>query len=136
METNTFKLGIGGIAGLISYIAGNINYLWVILGVLSLIDFIAGLAGAMLNDEKFDKKKCMRGALIKILYFAVILIAILCDYMAINTGIPLSEHKLMSLVTSIYFIGTEGLGLIENLSQIGVPLPDIFKKFFENIKKE
>jgi len=136
METNAFKLGIGGIAGLISYVSGNITYLWVILGIVSMMDFIVGIAGAMLNNEKFDKKKCIRGVIVKILYFGVILIAILCDYMAIDADIPFAENELMSLITSIYFIGTEGLGLIENLAQVGVPLPNIFKKFFENMKKE
>lgn len=131
-ETN-LKLTIGGITGLASYMVGSINYLWVILAIMAIFDFVTGVTASVLNEETFDKKKCIRGGIIKLFYFVLILVAVMCDYMAIDLKIPFAENKLMSLVANVYFIGAEGLSLLGNLSKIGVPIPSILKSFFEKI---
>lgn len=136
MQDAIDKIGLGSITGLICYIIGCVNYLWLILIILVLFDYISGIVGAMIKNEKFDKTKAMVGAVQKVFYFMVIVTAAMCDYIAKDMGIPLPGNKLMSYVVVIYFIGTEGFSLLKNWGKIGLPLPGILHNFFGTITKE
>lgn len=130
------KVGIGSITGLLCYISGCINYMWFILIVMVLFDYISGIVGAMVQNERFDRGKAIVGAVQKVFYFMVIVTASMCDYIAKDMGIPLPSDKLMSYVVLIYFIGTEGLSLLKNWGKIGLPLPNALKTFFRTMVKE
>jgi toxin secretion/phage lysis holin len=134
MNEKTIKIGLGGITGLISYICGSINYLWVILALMCIIDFVAGILASYYTNEKFCKDKAVRGAVVKLFYFVTILVGLMCDYIAIDLGIPFADGKVISLVLNFYFIGAEGFSFTKNLSKIGVPLPSILEKFFGTLK--
>lgn len=133
---NAEKIGLGSVTGLVCYVAGCVNYLWLILIVMVLFDYISGTIGAMIQNERFDRKKAIKGAVIKVFYFILIIIAAMCDYMIKDTGIPWPTGKLISYVVILYFIGTEGLSLLKNCGKIGVPLPPILNSFFGRISKE
>jgi len=136
MTDKSIKITIGGMAGFITYMCDSVNYLWIILATLCIVDFIAGIAANFFTGEKFNKDKALRGAITKLFYFVTIIIGVMSDYIAMDLGIPFAEGKFISLVLIFYFIGTEGLSFTKNLSKIGVPLPNVLENFFGTLKKD
>ena len=131
-----FKFGAGSIGLLCSYICGNINYMWIILAILCIFDYISAVAAALKNKEPFDKDKALWGAVQKCFYFAVMIAATLADFFIINQGVPLPGGKALAFVAAMYFVGTEGLSFIKNCGKLGLPLPRQLQHFFESLVDE
>ena len=57
-------------------------------------------------------------------------------YIAVRLDLLLSLSGVVRTAVIMFFIGNEGLSVIENMGIMGLPLPDIVKKSFERLKQE
>lgn len=59
---------------------------------------------------------------------------IVFTYLMQKVGIKTSTGGLFGIATTCWLIGNESLSVIENLSEIGVPVPKFLKNAFSKIK--
>ena len=97
--------------------------------VLMLIDYITGLLAAYINPNlKLDSSKGFRGICKKIM---IILLIVLAHELEKATGIPAVQS-----VVVWFFIGNEGLSVIENAAKAGVPIPQKLRATLAQLAEE
>ena len=120
------KLIIGlGVSGL-SFLFGAWHITLGILAVLVVLDILTGITkGFMLKEVR--SRKLSNGLFRKAGFVALIILANMID---LWIGVPFFRNLVIGLL-----IGNEAISIVENLTQMGVPIPKKFIKFLEIVKE-
>ena len=110
------------------YLLGGWDVSLICLVIAIAIDYISGIMKAFVMKE-LSSKIGLRGLLKKVGVLMVVMLAVIVDRVTGETGM------IRSLVI-YYFVANEGLSIIENLGQTGVPIPSSIKKALKALKKE
>lgn len=122
---NTVVAFIG--TGLI-YLLGGIDVAMTCLLIAIVLDYISGLIKAY-ECKVLSSKIGMRGILKKVGVLLVVMLSVLIDRVTGETG------AIRTLVI-YYFVANEGLSIVENLAESGIPIPKTIKKALKALKKE
>lgn len=95
--------------------------------VAIVIDYISGLIKAY-NTKTLSSSIGFRGILKKVGILLIVMLSVLVDRITIDNG------GVRTLVI-YYFVANEGLSVIENLAQAGLPVPKSLKNALKVIKK-
>lgn len=95
--------------------------------VAIVIDYISGLIKAY-NTKTLSSSIGFRGILKKVGILLIVMLSVLVDRITIDNG------GVRTLVI-YYFVANEGLSIIENLAQAGLPVPKQLKNALKVIKK-
>ena len=87
-----------------------------VLCLMMTLDVFSGLIKAFVLKQA-SSKIGSEGLAKKASIIIILILSILCDYLL---GFEVSVFRLL---TCLYYIANEGLSVLENLAQIGVPLP-------------
>jgi toxin secretion/phage lysis holin len=98
------------------------------LVTLIIIDYITGVLSGIKN-KSLSSDVMYWGGIRKAVTLAVIAVAVLFDSM-LNNGDPV--FRTMALY---FYIGREGLSIVENVAKLGVPLPAFISKVLKQINK-
>jgi toxin secretion/phage lysis holin len=93
-----------------------------VLLVFIALDIITGITKGF-YDKALRSRKMSQGMIRKAMIFVVLIIANMID-IAMFGGMPVVKSSVLS-----FYIGMEGLSILENLGQMGVPLPSFVKKY-------
>ena len=116
------------IGAVLTYFTGWNDALEALL-TLMVIDYATGLLAAYINpDLKLDSHKGFRGICKKIM---IILLIVLAHELERASGV----HAVQSVVVW-FFIGNEGLSIIENAAKAGVPIPSKLRDTLEQLSNE
>ena len=116
------------IGAVLTYFTGWNDALEALL-TLMVIDYATGLLAAYINpDLKLDSHKGFRGICKKIV---IILLIVLAHELEKATGLPAVQS-----VVVWFFIGNEGLSIIENSAKAGVPIPSKLRDTLEQLSNE
>jgi len=121
----------GIIAGFLTtfiYLVGGLDVALICLLVAIVLDYLSGLTKAYVTKQ-LSSQTGFRGIVKKVALLIVVMLAVLVDRVTGNTG------AIRTLVI-YYFVANEGLSIIENLGQAGVPIPQSIKKALKAMKKE
>ena len=110
------------------YLLGGLDVSLICLIVAIAIDYISGVMKAFVKKE-LSSKIGLYGLLKKVGVLLVVMLAVVVDRVTGETGM------IRSLVI-YYFVANEGLSVLENLGQTGVPIPSSIKKALRALKKE
>ena len=110
------------------YLIGGMDIAITCLLIAIAFDYISGLIKAY-ECKVLSSKIGFRGILKKVGVLLVVMLAVLIDRVTGNTG------AIRTLVV-YYFVANEGLSIIENLAEAGVPIPNSLKKALKSLKKE
>lgn len=110
------------------YLIGGMDIAITCLLIAIALDYISGLIKAY-ECKILSSKIGFRGILKKVGVLLVVMLAVLIDRVAGNTG------AIRTLVV-YYFVANEGLSIIENLAEAGIPIPKSLKKALKTLKKE
>lgn len=91
-------------------------------------DYISGIIKAF-HAKTLSSKIGFQGILKKVGILLIVMLGVLVDRVTGNTG------AVRTLVI-YYFVANEGLSVIENLGQCGVPIPASIKKALKALNKE
>ena len=116
---------IGLIGGLISFLYGDISYSLLVLVALSVIDFITGILGAIV-ERQLDSTICFKGILKKIYIFVLVALGHMLDN-------ALSANIVMSTII-FFYIANEGISIIENSAKSGLPVPQKLVDVLKQLK--
>lgn len=117
-----------GLSAFISFAVGGFDYLFNILALLITIDYITGLVKSVLED-KTSSKECYKGILKKSMIFVVIILGNQLDKVAATNG----TFRNMCIY---FYIGNEGISMLENLTIIGVPFPKQLKDILIQVNED
>lgn len=119
-----FKLGLfSTLIGVpLAFLFGTWTPLMGVLLVFIALDIITGITKGF-YDKALRSRKMSQGMIRKAMIFVVLIIANMID-IAMFGGMPVVKSAVLS-----FYIGMEGLSILENLGQMGVPLPSFVKKY-------
>lgn len=140
MDGNTIKIGIlsaFALAGtFVTQALGGWTTGMVALCVFMGIDYLTGLLIALVWQRSnksetgaADSRAGFKGIIRKMTILLAVLIGAQLD-------IVLSLDGVARTAVILFFIGNEGLSIVENFGTMGVPLPAMVVKAFEQLKNE
>lgn len=135
---NTIKaLCSAVIAGLTAYfkvIAVPVALLFVVM----LIDYASGVANAYTNGE-WSSKVGIKGIVKKVGYMGVVIVAAVFDWLIYSglkgVGVTFDGSYYFGLIVTIWLIINECISILENLGELGVPLPGFLIKGIKKLQK-
>lgn len=93
------------------------------------LDYLSGLLAAYINPHMMlDSRRGFRGIGKKIMILLLVSLAHFADY---ATG-----QTIVQTIAVWFFLGNEGLSILENAANAGVPVPERLKKTLEQLKSE
>lgn len=110
------------------YLIGGLDIALVCLLIAIVLDYISGIIKAYMTKE-LSSKIGLKGILKKVGILLIVMLSVLVDRVTGETG------AIRTLVI-YYFVANEGLSILENLGQAGVPIPESIKKALKVLKKE
>ena len=110
------------------YLIGGLDIALVCLLIAIILDYISGIIKAYVTKE-LSSKIGLKGILKKVGILLIVMLSVLVDRVTGETG------AVRTLVI-YYFVANEGLSILENLGQAGVPIPESIKKALKVLKKE
>ena len=119
IQAGTFTAVIGSMSG---YFLGGCNAIIEALIVLMGLDYLTGLCAAYLSTEaKLSSRVGLRGIVKKIMILCLVALAHQLDTAAGSSTVARD-------IAVLFFIGNEGLSILENAAKCGLPVPDRLKQ--------
>lgn len=110
------------------YLVGGLDVAMIALLVAIVLDYVSGIIKAYVTKQ-LSSQTGFKGIVKKVAVLMIVMLAVLVDRVTGETG------AIRTLVI-YYFVANEGLSIIENLGQAGVPIPQSIKKALKALKKE
>lgn len=125
--TEFMKLIFGGIITAVSgFLGGMDGIMYALLAFIS-IDYITGVAVAI-KQKKLSSEVGFWGLVRKVCIIALVGVANFVDVYVMHTG------DIFRTAIALYYIGNEGVSLLENMGNLGVPLSKKLKDVLEQLK--
>ena len=119
----------GAVGVLSSYIFGAWNDALEALIVAMLIDYVSGVLAAYVNPNlALNSQRGFRGICKKIM---ILLLVCLAHFMDSATG-----QAVICTAVIWFFLGNEGLSIVENAAKMGLPVPGKLKAALEQLATE
>ena len=123
-------------AGLLYYL-GIVAVPIIMLVFAMIVDYITGMSAAWYNSE-LSSKKGIKGIVKKISYLALVVVAMIIDWL-ISQGlqqinIEFQYSVFFAVLVAVWLIINELISTLENLSRMGVPIPNFMKKLIDRLK--
>ena len=137
MET-IYKAAAAGAGAIISFFTGLPVIMWVLIGMMTL-DYLTGLiTGAMgvsnkTEGGKLSSRAAFEGLLKKAMVLMIVVLAALLD-LAVQNSAGITFNAVTG-ATCLWFIASEGVSILENAAELGVPIPGVLRKALEILKE-
>lgn len=109
----------------------------IILMVMMVLDYLSGMAVAWIQNN-LSSKIGAKGIIKKVGYMGLIVVAMGADYLIysgiIAANIDISYNMWFGLLVAVWLIINEMISILENLSKLGVPIPDFMTKLIKRLK--
>ncbi|MEA5059805.1 MAG: holin [Clostridia bacterium] len=126
---NGFKSVVAVIGGIAAYLWGAWDALIQVLVAVVVIDYVTGVIKAAVKGE-LSSGVGFKGLAKKVAIFLIVALGVLVD-----TAIPATNGAVRSAVI-MFYVANEGLSILENIGQLGVPLPVVLKGWLAKLKEE
>lgn len=123
------KYAAAGAGGVLTYLFGAWDALIIALVIFVVTDYITGIAKAAIHGE-LSSAVGFKGLLKKVMIFMLVMIGTIID-----RAIPAANNAIRAAVI-MFYIANEGLSILENAGQIGLPLPKVLKAALEKMRDE
>ena len=123
-------------AGLMYYL-GIVVIPIIMLIFAMIVDYITGMSAAWYNAE-LSSKKGIKGIVKKVSYLALVVVAMIIDWL-ISQGLQqinvnMNYSVFFAVLVAVWLIINELISTLENLSRMGVPIPNFLKKIVNRLK--
>ena len=109
-----------------------------ILVACNVIDYVTGITAACVRKEQVSSYKGILGIAKKVFMYLLIVIGVFVDvmlqFMFNNLNIPISLPFIVGCIVACWLVLNEMLSILENLNDIGVPMPPFLMPLVERIK--
>ena len=123
-------------AGLLYYL-GIVSIPIVMLICAMVIDYATGIMAAWTNSE-LSSKRGVKGIVKKVGYLALVVAAMILDWLIFQglqqINVDLHYSIFFAVFVTVWLIINELISTLENLSRMGVPIPNFLKKIINKLK--
>ena len=109
-----------------------------VLVAVMVLDYVTGLAEAWARHE-ISSRVGILGIVKKVGYLCVVAVAVVADWIireaAGKAGLDMQGVNLFGLIVTIWLILNECISILENLADLGVPLPEFLVRVVKRLKK-
>ena len=109
----------------------------IVLMVMMIIDYLSGMSAAW-SEGTLSSKVGAKGIVKKVGYMALIAVAMGVDYLIysgiVAANIEVGYNMWFGLLVAVWLIINEMISILENLSRLGVPIPEFLKKIISRLK--
>lgn len=109
----------------------------IVLVFVMVTDYITGMASAKKTGELSSRLGIM-GIAKKVGYLALVAVGMVVDYLIssalLNVGIEIQINYCFAMIIVIWLIVNELISILENLGELGVPIPEFLRKSIHKIK--
>lgn len=119
----------GAVGVIITYLFGGYNCALEALVIAMVIDYISGVLAAYVNPApRLNSQRGFRGICKKIM---ILMLVCLAHFIDAATG-----QEIICTAVTWFFLGNEGLSVIENAAKMGLPIPAKLKAALEQLANE
>lgn len=113
--------GVAFVGVMLQHFFGAWNNQMEVLLIFMVVDYLTGLSAAFIqNNVYLDSRKGFKGIIKKIVILCLVVLAHQIDVL-------IGQNTLTRNVVLFFFIGNEGLSILENASNCGLPVPKKLK---------
>lgn len=123
---NSISSIFGVIGGGIVYLLGGWDNLIIVLLILMCLDYVTGILKGIYT-QKLSSNAGRKGIIKKISILIIISLAVMCE----KIGIPAMRE-----ITIMFFAVNEGLSILENVAEMGLPIPEQIKNALLQIRSK
>ena len=109
-----------------------------VLVAVMVLDYVTGMADAW-AARQLSSKTGLLGIVKKLCYLVAVAVAVVVDWViqsvAAKAGLDMGNFYAFGLLVTVWLILNELISILENLSTLGVPLPEFLMKIIEKLKK-
>ena len=106
----------------------------------NITDWITGILACKYRGERLTSEKSFNGIMKKmgcyILVFIGFMVDVLIQYCISNLGLPIIFPEIFACITAVWLVCSEIISILENLIDMGVPMPPFLKPIIERILHE
>lgn len=137
MQNKEFQMFISAAFAGLMYYLGIVSIPIIMLICAMIIDYITGMSAAWLNSE-LSSKKGIKGIVKKVSYLALVAVAMIVDWLIFQglqqINVDLHYSVFFAILVTVWLIINELISTLENLSRMGVPIPNFLKKIVNRLK--
>lgn len=111
----------------LNFILERANSFYLILIACVCLDYLSGVLNAIVH-KKLSSKIGAKGICRKLLIFIIIGLSHMIDKLIIGDG-----DTLQTAIT-LFYVANEGISVLENAEEIGLPIPKILEDAIKNMK--
>ena len=126
---NLFKVSVAGIGTFFSYLLGDWDTAIIALIVFMTLDYITGVVVAYIN-KTLNSEIGFKGLAKKFLIIIILIAAVCLDRLLNNEG------WVFRTLVCYFYIANEGISLLENAGNLGLPIPSKLKKALEQLNND
>ena len=108
-----------------------------VLILVMIIDYITGLAGAYITKQ-LNSRIGIVGIIKTVGYLGLVAVGMVADYIIysalLQIGVEIALGYCVGMIITIWLIINELISILENLAEIGVPLPTFITKLINRLK--
>lgn len=125
----TMQYVISGIGGFVGWFLGGVDGFLYALLIFVVVDYLTGLMAAYIQ-KKISSEVGFRGICRKVAIFCLVGIAHILDAQVIKTG------SVLRTAIVFFYLSNEGISILENITVIGLPVPQKLKDVLEQIREK
>ena len=137
-ELNKIKLMFVAVFTAVNGWLGALAMPFYILVGMNIVDYITGIYAAKCRGERVSSDVGFRGIAKKICMWLLVLAGWIVDYIIMTMGemldIRTGFNCLISLAVIFWLLANELISILENISDIGTPLPPFLLKLAQMVK--
>ena len=123
-----FNSIVAVVATFFTYLFGGWDIALIVLVAFMVLDYATGMMWAYIQ-KTLNSQIGFKGLIKKCMILVVLIIAVLLDKM-INSG-----TAVFRTLVCYFYIANEGISLLENVSHLGLPIPDKLKNALQQLNE-
>lgn len=125
---NGLSVALALIGGWLALFLGPFDGLLITLVVFVILDYITGMISAGIN-HKLSSSVGFKGIAKKVFIFAIVGVANLIDMYILKGG-----YNVLRTAVIFFYIGNEGISILENAGECGLPIPTKIRQLLEQLR--
>ena len=124
-----FNTLVAIIATFFTYLFGSWDLALQVLIVFMILDYVTGVLYAFISNQ-LNSEVGFKGLVKKLMILVVLIIGVMLDRI-LNTG-----SWVFRTLVCYFYIANEGISLLENVANIGIPIPNKIRNALEQLNKD
>lgn len=128
------------IFSLISSVLGILTVPVILMVTCNVLDYVTGIVAAPSRGVKVNSEIALKGLVKKVCMWLLVVVGAIIDelikYASDTAGFMVPFTFLVACIVAIWIICNEIISILENLKDIGVPIPGFLGPIVENIRSQ